>query len=541
MTMEMLNHLIFAFLCLAALAVLVQSQSQSETSWYTDKRTGINYTSDATFTDAGVSYNISREFNGDAALEQRFLNVRSFPEGKRNCYTLKPARGNIKFLIRASFMYANYDDQGNLPSFDLFLGAQLWDSVDFEDASTIVTKEIIHMPQTNYVYVCLVNTSSGTPFMSSLELRPLLNSTYPTQSGSLLLYLRLDVGSTTNETIRYNDDVYDRVWSPYNRPEWTPIITSLSVDTTGNQFQAPSAVMKTAVIPANGSNSLTLNWETSDNTSQYYVYLYFAELQQDQVNNQTRQQYIYTNGKLWYDGPFLPNYLAAATLYSTTPVTELQFSINKTEESPLPPILNALEIYKVKEFTQLLTNQQDDKDKDLFLLELPVSVSKPAPVQSETTYVQPVQSSQQNLVVHASIPEEEDPPSTPTTQKITHPLQVYSRKKGPVSQPVHTQSSDPNLMTDEKYIDIGASFYFLILLCVKIPGDAIMNIKTNYGVKRSSWQGDPCAPKVLLWQGLNCSYDDYNPPRIISLNLSSSGIDGQITAYISDLTSIQIL
>ncbi|KAL5823155.1 hypothetical protein ACOSQ4_021055 [Xanthoceras sorbifolium] len=96
----------------------------------------------------------------------------------------------------------------------------------------------------------------------------------------------------------------------------------------------------------------------------------------------------------------------------------------------------------------------EDKDKDLFLLELPVSVSKPAPVQSETTYVQPVQSSQQNLivpdlVVPASILEEEDPPSTPTTQKITHPLQVYSRKKGPVSQPVHAQSSDPNPMTDE--------------------------------------------------------------------------------------------
>ncbi|KAH7569702.1 hypothetical protein JRO89_XS06G0248200 [Xanthoceras sorbifolium] len=91
----------------------------------------------------------------------------------------------------------------------------------------------------------------------------------------------------------------------------------------------------------------------------------------------------------------------------------------------------------------------EDKDKDLFLLELPVSVSKPALVQSETTYVQPVQSSQQNLVVPASIPEEEDPPSTPTTQKITHPFQVYSRKKGPVSQPVHAQSSDPNPMTDE--------------------------------------------------------------------------------------------
>lgn len=54
-------------------------------------------------------------------------------------------------------------------------------------------------------------------------------------------------------------------------------------------------------------------------------------------------------------------------------------------------------------------------------------------------------------------------------------------------------------------------------LCMrKIKVDAIMSIKKKYGVKKN-WQGDPCAPKVYLWQGLNCSYDDNQPPRIISL------------------------
>ncbi|KAK4838953.1 hypothetical protein QYF36_017798 [Acer negundo] len=214
MAMEILNLRIFAFLGVVALTVLVHGQTQlgfisidcglPENSAYTDKKTGINYTSDVTFTDSGVSYNISSEYNKDT-LEQPFLTVRSFPEGMKNCYSLKPALGYIKFLIRASFMYGNYDGQNKLPSFDLLLGADVWDLVELSDASTIVSKEIIHVPPTNYVDVCLGNKGSGTPFISSLELRPLENSSYPSNLGtSLLLYSRLDVGSTAedNETYR---------------------------------------------------------------------------------------------------------------------------------------------------------------------------------------------------------------------------------------------------------------------------------------------------------------------------------------------------
>ncbi|KAK0596583.1 hypothetical protein LWI29_017035 [Acer saccharum] len=329
-----------------------------ENSGYTDKKTGINYTSDATFTETGVSYNISSEYNSNT-LEQQFLNVRSFPEGTRNCYTIKHALANIKFLIRARFMYGNYDGKSKVPSFDLLLGADVWDSVELENASTIVTKEIIHIPRLNYVYVCLINKGSGTPFISSLEFRVLKNNTYETQSGSLLLHLRWDLGSTTNKTIRYGDDIYDRIWEPYNRPNWATISTSSSVY-TGMDYQQPSTVMSTAVTPLNGNDSLTFSWATGDNTTQYFVYLHFAELQQAQMTKQTRQMYIYLSGTLWYTKPYVLKYLETSILYSTSPTNYVEISINKTEESPLPPILNALEIYKVKDFQQLLTNQQDD-------------------------------------------------------------------------------------------------------------------------------------------------------------------------------------
>ncbi|VVA41416.1 Hypothetical predicted protein, partial [Prunus dulcis] len=70
--------------------------------------------------------------------------------------------------------------------------------------------------------------------------------------------------------------------------------------------------------------------------------------------------------------------------------------------------------------------------------------------------------------------------------------------------------------------------------------EPITNIKLTYGVKRN-WQGDPCAPKEYSWGGLNCSYDGYEPPRIISLNLSSSGLTGEIAPSLFNLTMLQTL
>lgn len=47
----------------------------------------------------------------------------------------------------------------------------------------------------NYIHVCLVNTSKGVPFISSIELRPLPTQSYPTEMESLLgLVTRYDIG-----------------------------------------------------------------------------------------------------------------------------------------------------------------------------------------------------------------------------------------------------------------------------------------------------------------------------------------------------------
>lgn len=137
------------------------------------------------------------------SLEGIYKNVRSFPEGKRNCYTLRHPEGrNTVYLLRASFMYGNYDGQNQPPKFDLYIGVNLWETMKFDNASQIVIKEIIHVPPMDVVHVCFLNTDEGTPFISALQMRHHHNSIYTNKSQTLALYERLDFGSKTNQIVR---------------------------------------------------------------------------------------------------------------------------------------------------------------------------------------------------------------------------------------------------------------------------------------------------------------------------------------------------
>uniref|UniRef100_A0A2N9G8P4 Protein kinase domain-containing protein n=1 Tax=Fagus sylvatica TaxID=28930 RepID=A0A2N9G8P4_FAGSY len=397
------KHFIAALFGGLALILLVHAQDQSDfisidcglqANWsYTEPSTSINYISDAAFIDTGVSKKISSEFEGD--FQQQAWTLRSFPEGIRNCYSINVTQGQ-KYLIRATFLYGNYDGQSLLPQFDLHLGPNMWDTIKIKSS-----------------------------------LRPLNNRAYVTSVGSLALFARYDLGSVNNKSYRYKDDVYDRTWAAKHYNKWKSLSTSLTIDSEMyNPYWVPSVVMSTAATPINESGPLEFYLPPEAN-SKYYVYMHFAELVELKAN-QSRSFNITLNGELWYDGTVVPSYLFTNTLFSPSALTggNYVFSIFKTENSTLPPIINAIEIYTVKHFPQSETDKQD--------------------------------------VV------------------------------------------------------------------------AITNIKSKYGVERN-WQGDPCAPQAYSWEGLNCSYDGYNPPRIISLNLSSSGLTGEISAYISNLVMLQYL
>ncbi|GMN27469.1 hypothetical protein TIFTF001_001659 [Ficus carica] len=338
---KMWKHFHFAYFGVLALIVFVHAQDQSgfisldcgisEDSNYTDQKTGLNYISDESFIDSGVSRIVLPEYRA-SFVDKQVWNLRSFPDGLKNCYTLKSAqaKGN-KYLIRATFLYGNYDQNGTVPIFDLYLGGNKWDTVKLINESMIQYMEIVHIPYSNYIFVCLVNTGYGTPFISALELRPLGNSTYRTPYASLLLYKRMDIGSATNTTIRYKDDLCDRIWWPYSFIGWKLLTTSLIVDANAHTiFYPPSSVMETAMTPANSSDPIEFYWTPDNPNSKFYVYMYFAEVEELQPN-QTREFNISQNDE-FFTGPISPTYLYTTIAYSQSPVSgdKIQYTIRRT-------------------------------------------------------------------------------------------------------------------------------------------------------------------------------------------------------------------
>lgn len=156
--------------------------------------------------------------------------------------------------------------------------------------------------------------------------------------------------------------MYDRIWDPPVPIEgWTTINTSGQVAVDDPLFFQPApAVMNTAATPRNASAPMEFRWLPPDPTAAFFVYMYFAELKELQAN-ETRVFDIMLNGKLWHNESISPAFLAELVVFSTSPVTggTYDVSIVKTANSTLPPILNALEIYRVVNFSQSETNEQD--------------------------------------------------------------------------------------------------------------------------------------------------------------------------------------
>ncbi|XP_022964167.1 LRR receptor-like serine/threonine-protein kinase IOS1 isoform X2 [Cucurbita moschata] len=434
MVMGASAHTLFGFLQIAlALALLlpVQAADQSgfislacgtpEGTRFTDS-SNVSYVSDAPYIKSGVSGSISATIGRAGPYPRHMKMLRSFPQGIRNCYNVSIVKG-IKYLIRASFLYENYDGLNVPPVFDLYIGNSFWETVDFTDIHMEHFIDLIHITSSKDVHICLINTGNGVPIISSLEFRPLLNITYQTVSGSLSLDSRLDFGPKDYQEYRYPYDAYDRIWSSFNYNGDESVTTNLSVSNIEqNNYQVPSIVMKTASILKD------ISW-TTRNLSQYYVFMHFSEVLELQPN-QSRVFNITLNGNFFY-GPLTPSYLTTLTVSNEDPLDatdELAFSLISTENATLPPIINALEIYYVKDVIELEANQED------------------------------------------------------------------------VS--------------------------------------AITNIKLSYGIKRD-WQGNPCVPMEYPWSGLRCS--NATDPRIISLNLSASGLRGEISSYIPNLTRLQTL
>ncbi|KAG8643348.1 hypothetical protein MANES_11G030900v8 [Manihot esculenta] len=320
---------------------------------------GIFYKSDKDFISTGENKYVSPGYDDDDddSYTGRILqSLRFFPKGRKNCYKLRPEHGkNQNYLIRAFFKYGNYDALNKIPKFDVYLGANFWMTVQPINVTATLLEEIIYFSLTDVINICLVNTLSGKPFISALELRLLNNSIYKIESKSLYVLGRYDLGNSTNRMVRYKNDVYDRLWDTLTPADCIALNTTanIEVQSINNTLKTPVEVLRTAAQVRSPLRSLGNSFPGVyiAAESEYYACFHFAEiLPISQGKGKHRREFtINFNGANY--GHITLQYLNPLTMcYGPRKSRDsgfVEFSINQTGRSDLPPILNAFELFYV--------------------------------------------------------------------------------------------------------------------------------------------------------------------------------------------------
>ncbi|XP_019094480.1 PREDICTED: probable LRR receptor-like serine/threonine-protein kinase MEE39 [Camelina sativa] len=152
-----------------------------------------------------------------------------------------------RYLIRTTFLHGGFDNNST-KRFELHLGVNPWTTVSTVNETEQIVFEMIHLLTTDRLQVCLVKTGDPTPFITGLELRKL--NTKPTA-------LQQDPCRLSCEQT-YREDVFDRIWMPYNSEKWSQISTHNSVGVY-NEYKPPETAMITASVPTDLDASLNIS------------------------------------------------------------------------------------------------------------------------------------------------------------------------------------------------------------------------------------------------------------------------------------------
>uniref|UniRef100_B9I842 Malectin-like domain-containing protein n=1 Tax=Populus trichocarpa TaxID=3694 RepID=B9I842_POPTR len=138
--------------------------------------------------------------------------LRVFTSRKKNCYFIRVDKGPL--LVRASFYYGNYDRKLSPPSFDLLIDGNHWTKV-ITSLDQLLYYEVVYVVESDATSICLAQTQPNQfPFISALEVRSLDPKMYNYVDPKYALFVRSRFAYGASATVRYPDDVYDRIWVP---------------------------------------------------------------------------------------------------------------------------------------------------------------------------------------------------------------------------------------------------------------------------------------------------------------------------------------
>ncbi|CAN1304591.1 Probable LRR receptor-like serine/threonine-protein kinase At1g67720 [Linum perenne] len=282
---------------------------------------------------------------------RQYTTLRHFPaDSRKYCYTLG-VTSRTRYLLRATFLYGNFDNNNVYPKFDVSVGATRWSTIVISDANTIESAELIFLASTPNVSVCLSNATTGQPFISTLELRQFNGSVYYTPSENqfyLSVSARINFGADSAAPVRYPDDPFDRIWESDSLKK-----ANFLVDVAADEMP-PEKVMQTAVVGTNGSLTYRLNLDGFPGNA--WAFTYLAEIE-DLLPQESRKFRLVlpgdpalskavvniqenAQGKYRLYEPGYPNISLPFVL---------SFRFGKTSDSTKGPLVNAMEINKYLE------------------------------------------------------------------------------------------------------------------------------------------------------------------------------------------------
>ncbi|CAA2958066.1 probable LRR receptor-like serine threonine-kinase At1g67720 [Olea europaea subsp. europaea] len=296
-------------------------------------------------------------------MRTQYRTVRYFPaDNNKYCYTLRVI-SRTRYLVRATFLYGDFDNNEVYPKFDISFGPTHWATIVISDANTIESQELIFLATDPTISICLSNATTGQPFISTLELRQFNGSIYMNQFENeffLSVSARINFGAESDAPVRFPDDPFDRIWESDSvkkanylvdvAPGTEKISTNKPIDVSYDE-RPPQTVMQTAVVGRNGSLTYRLNLDGFPGFG--WAFSYFAEIEdlsssdirkfrfilpgdpdlsKAAVNIQENAQGSYRLYEPGYDNISLPFVLS--------------FRFGKTSDSTMGPLLNAMEINK---------------------------------------------------------------------------------------------------------------------------------------------------------------------------------------------------
>eukprot|EP00253_Pinus_taeda_P005299 PITA_05299 len=304
---------------------------------------------------------------GNASAYGSYLHtLRVFPKPlNKSCYQL-PVVPGVPYLLRLWFAVGNYSGFKKLPSFAFSIeteGMLAMGNVAVSDKYAFYNETIL-VSSGRLLYVCLIRTSeSDDPFISAIELRTLQQGMYgQAKPGTMLMLVwRYDAGG--NITIRYPQDMFDRIWDYELRLTFDnhypvqPVNCQETISTSNTTELPPSAVMQTAAVIIDTAPGFNVG---STDGHRILLLLYVAEIEQLNMSEH-RSFYVTINDEKRSEAiTSLSDYSTRELKFISNPTDDFYFALVNTVDATSDPIMNAFETYKIID-TQPATYAEDHK------------------------------------------------------------------------------------------------------------------------------------------------------------------------------------